>query len=147
MCCCTIPAALPLKFEAFFREAFQFQRHLAGLLCINQGDTNRCRLSWLTNSARVYEPKCGGREGLRGPSQWVQLYTEAQIIFGDLTPYLTYGINVSLGAKGTRGRKQLGPLLLVWIFKWLNRRQKNTKKLMVDKKHSKYAWYSKVRFC
>jgi hypothetical protein len=25
-----------------------------------QGITQRCRLSWLTNSALVYEPKCGG---------------------------------------------------------------------------------------
>ncbi len=25
-----------------------------------QGDTRRCRLSWLTSSALVYEPKCGG---------------------------------------------------------------------------------------
>ncbi len=25
-----------------------------------QGVTKRCRLSWLTNSALVYEPKCGG---------------------------------------------------------------------------------------
>ncbi len=28
-----------------------------------QGVTKRCRLSWLTNSALVYEPKCGGRGG------------------------------------------------------------------------------------
>ncbi len=27
---------------------------------IGQGVTKRCRLSWLTNSALVYEPKCGG---------------------------------------------------------------------------------------
>ncbi len=27
---------------------------------------------------------------LRGLIQWVQLYTEAQINFRDLTPYLTY---------------------------------------------------------
>ncbi len=39
-----------------------------------QGIKKRCRLSWLTNSALVYEPKCGGR-GLWGLSQWVQLYT------------------------------------------------------------------------
>ncbi len=26
----------------------------------SQGVTKRCRLSWLTNSALVYEPKCGG---------------------------------------------------------------------------------------
>ncbi len=41
--------------------------------------------------ALIYEPKCGGGAGeLRGLSQWVQLYTEAQINIGDLTPYLTY---------------------------------------------------------
>ncbi len=37
-----------------------------------QGVAKRCRLSWLTNSALVYEPKCEGREGaaaLRGLSQ------------------------------------------------------------------------------
>ncbi len=34
-----------------------------------QGVPKRCRLSWLINSALVYEPKCGG---LRGLSQWVQ---------------------------------------------------------------------------
>jgi hypothetical protein len=28
--------------------------------------TKRYRLSWLTNSALVYEPKCGGREGVAG---------------------------------------------------------------------------------
>jgi hypothetical protein len=55
-----------------------------------QGVTKRCRLSWLTNRALFYEPKCGGRGrvGLRGLSQWVQLYTGAQINVGDLTPYL-----------------------------------------------------------
>ncbi len=30
---------------------------------VNQGVTKRCRLSWLTNSALVYEPKCGRGEG------------------------------------------------------------------------------------
>jgi hypothetical protein len=29
----------------------------------DQGVTKRCRLSWLTNNALVYEPKCGGRGG------------------------------------------------------------------------------------
>jgi hypothetical protein len=49
--------------------------------------TKRCRLSLLTNSALAYQPKCGGEGGeLRGLSQWVQLYTGAQINFGDLTP-------------------------------------------------------------
>jgi hypothetical protein len=36
------------------------------LLTIYQGVTKRCRLSWLTNSALVYEPKCGGGEGVAG---------------------------------------------------------------------------------
>ncbi len=67
------------------------------------GITKRCRLSWLTNSALVYEPKRG--RGWRGLSQWVQptspsLLSEyscvhgAQINFGDLTSYWTYALNV-----------------------------------------------------
>ena len=32
-------------------------------LASNQGVTKRCRLSWLTNSALVYEPNCGKRGG------------------------------------------------------------------------------------
>ncbi len=36
-------------------------------------------------------PNAGGGGQLRDLSQWVQLYTGAQINFGDLTPYLTYG--------------------------------------------------------
>ncbi len=36
-------------------------------------------------------PNAGGEAGgLRGLSQWVQLYLGVQINFGDLTPYLTY---------------------------------------------------------
>ena len=43
---------------------------------LNQGITKRCRLSWLTNSALVYEPICtGGGGALRGISQWVKLCT------------------------------------------------------------------------
>ncbi len=57
-----------------------------------QGVTKRCRLSWLTNSALVCEPKWGGRGGFAGSQPMsIGLYTGAQIIFGDLTPYLTYG--------------------------------------------------------
>ncbi len=59
----------------------------------NQGVTKRCRLSWLTNSALVYEPKCGERGEITGLQPMVQLYTGAQINVGDLTPYLTYGKN------------------------------------------------------
>jgi hypothetical protein len=36
-------------------------------------------------------PNAGGGGQLLGLSQWAQLYTGAQINFGDLTPYLTYG--------------------------------------------------------
>jgi hypothetical protein len=61
----------------------------------NQGITKRCRLSLRTNSVSVYEPYCGGRGELRGLSQFVQLYTGAQINFVDLTPHLTYDINFS----------------------------------------------------
>ncbi len=37
-------------------------------MTISQRVTKRCHLSWLTvtNSAFVYEPKCGGREGVAG---------------------------------------------------------------------------------
>ncbi len=56
------------------------------------GVTKRCRQFRLTNSALVYEPKCGRRGELRALSQWVQLSTGAQINFADLTPYLTYDI-------------------------------------------------------
>ncbi len=33
-------------------------------------------------------PNAGGGGGLQGLSQWVQLYTGAQLNFGDLIPYL-----------------------------------------------------------
>jgi len=45
----------------------------------------------LTNSALVYEPKCGGRGEFPQPMSTVQLYTGAQPnIEKDLTPYLIY---------------------------------------------------------
>ncbi len=50
---------------------------------LGQGVTKRCRLSCLTNRALLYD----GGGGLRG-------LTGAQINFGDLTPYLTYGLGV-----------------------------------------------------
>ncbi len=33
---------------------------------VKPGGHKKCRLSWLTNSALVYEPKCGGRGGFAG---------------------------------------------------------------------------------
>ncbi len=63
--------------------------HCATALC--QGITKRCRLSWLTNSAVAFEPKCGGREGgLRVSANEYNCAHGAQIYFGYLTPYLTY---------------------------------------------------------
>ncbi len=58
----------------------------------------RCRLYWLTNSALVYEPKCMGMGGGWGCGVSANEYScalGAQIKFGDLTPYLTYGENSS----------------------------------------------------
>ncbi len=69
-------------------------RRSACRICWHQGVTKRCRLSWLTNCALVYEPKYG---------LWVAgspiaanehiCAHGAQINFGNLlvTPYLTYG--------------------------------------------------------
>ena len=51
--------------------------------------TKRCRLSWLTNNALVYEPKCGGG-GFGASADEYSCAHGAQINFGDLTPYLTY---------------------------------------------------------
>jgi hypothetical protein len=56
----------------------QVHSHGLNTVCYEQGVTKRYRLSLLTNSALVYEPKCGGRRELRGVSQCVQLYTGAQ---------------------------------------------------------------------
>jgi hypothetical protein len=39
-----------------------------GADCGIQGVTRRCRLAWLTNSALVSEPKCGGKVGSCGVS-------------------------------------------------------------------------------
>jgi hypothetical protein len=37
-----------------------FHKKNRNLVAWAQGVTKRCRLSWLTNSALIYEPKCGG---------------------------------------------------------------------------------------
>ncbi len=42
-----------------------FNKFITLLEVRGQGVRKRCRLSWLTNSSLVYEPKCGGG-GLRG---------------------------------------------------------------------------------
>jgi hypothetical protein len=60
--------------------------------CGQEGVTKRSRLSWLTNSSLVYEPKTRGEGGGCGVS--ANEYSSAhgaQSILGDLTPYLIYG--------------------------------------------------------
>ncbi len=61
----------------------------------DQGVTKRCRLSYLTNSTRVYEPKCGGwgLPGFRVSANEYSCAHKAQIHFGDLTPYLIFGFD------------------------------------------------------
>ncbi len=85
-----------------------------------QGVTKRCRLSWLTYSALVYEPKCGGGGyRLRGLSQWVHYICghRAQINFGDLTPYLTYNDHrrLSLPTPSIQARWNTPE---IWFGKW-----------------------------
>ncbi len=64
---------------------------------LQQGVTKRCRLSWLTNSALVREPKCGGwGVRLRGLSQWESCAHGGQINCEYLTPYLTYDLRYSM---------------------------------------------------
>jgi hypothetical protein len=60
----------------------------------NQGVT-KSRLFWQTNSALVYEPKCGGEGGCGVSANEYSFTHGAQINFGDLTPYLTYAYNPS----------------------------------------------------
>jgi hypothetical protein len=45
-------------------EQLQQGESLGDVFHRKQGVTKRCRLSWLTNSALVYEPKCGRGEGV-----------------------------------------------------------------------------------
>jgi hypothetical protein len=52
--------------------------------------TKKCRLSWLTNSALVYEPKSGGRGSCGVLANEYSCAHGAQINFGDLTPFLTW---------------------------------------------------------
>jgi hypothetical protein len=67
---------------------------------VSQRVIERCRLPWLTKSALVYEPKCGGREGVAvagsHPMSTTVYITRhgAQINFGDLPPYLTYDVKM-----------------------------------------------------
>jgi hypothetical protein len=71
----------------------KFHRFLHGFTfaVFVQKVTKICRLSWLTNGALAYEPKCGGRGGYSGFSaNAYSIAQRVQINFGDLTPYVTY---------------------------------------------------------
>jgi hypothetical protein len=75
-----VARVLNTKYSVLFRAALYRTR----------GITKICRLSWLINSALVYEHKCRGR-GSCGilANEYLQMYTGAQINFEYLTPYLT----------------------------------------------------------
>jgi hypothetical protein len=79
-------------------------------ISLEHGATKGC-LSLLTTCAIVYEPKCGGGGEMRGLrlSQLVQQYTRAKINFGDLTPYLTYGLEKNLRISFTCGSAEMQP--------------------------------------
>ncbi len=68
------------------------------------GVTKRCRLSWLTNGALEFEPKCI-RWGGGVLANECSCAHGAQIKFGDQTPYLTYGYAYNLpGSDREEGR-------------------------------------------
>ncbi len=67
---------------SIFFQLYIFNKNIWGL----QGDV--VYRGWPIAPSYM-NPNAGGGE-LRGLSQWVQLYTGAQINFGDLTPYLIY---------------------------------------------------------
>jgi hypothetical protein len=52
------------------------------------------QISWPTNSTLVYESNAGEWGLVVGRGVSSRDMDEAQINFGDLTPYLTYGANV-----------------------------------------------------
>ncbi len=67
------------------------------------GHKKRCRLSWLTNSALVYESKCGVLANKYSGVHHVTINS------GDLTPYLTYALSKShlSSQDGLRGRARV----------------------------------------
>jgi len=56
------PILYPPSIPSYF---FRGAHHKPALTPI-RGVTKRCRLSWLTNNALLYEPKCGGEGGVSG---------------------------------------------------------------------------------
>ncbi len=73
-------------------------------MTVQQGVLKRCRLSWLTNCALVFELKCGGEGGGVSANEYSCAHG-AQ--FGDITPYLTYSMLWSVECVDARIRKEL----------------------------------------
>ncbi len=59
----------------------------------------------MTNSALVYGLQCGGRGSCGVSAYEYSCAHGAQINFGDLTPYLTYGRDTSVWDTSFKGRK------------------------------------------
>jgi len=83
-------AYLVVYFAPPVREADSTASHLItrqSLAMVNtRGFRNWCRLSWMTNSALLYEPKCGGRgEVAESSANEYSCKPGAQINFGDIT--------------------------------------------------------------
>ncbi len=61
------------------------------------GHKEMLSISWLTKSALVHEPKCGGRGGVaESQPMSTAVHTEPKLNFGDLAPYLTYASPATL---------------------------------------------------
>jgi hypothetical protein len=56
-----------------------------------QGVSKRCRLSWLTSSALVYKPKCGGWGWVAGSQPMSTAVHRSPNKLWISNPYLTYG--------------------------------------------------------
>jgi hypothetical protein len=59
---------------------------------VDQGITKRCRLSWLTNSAFEYEPKCGGRGSCRGRPMSTAVHRSPNKLWRSNSIFFTYEV-------------------------------------------------------
>jgi hypothetical protein len=81
--------------QIFLKTALPFKENPSiGITVSQRSQRDVFYLGWPI--APLYMSPNAGGEGLLGLSQWVQLYTRAQINFGEPTPYLTYAVSGSL---------------------------------------------------
>ncbi len=93
--------------EKTFRWSF-YLHQIVLTRVLKPGVTKRCRLSWLTNSALVFEPKCGrGGGGCGVSANEYSCAHRAQINLGDLTPHLKSTILVYRDGAGWGGHSLL----------------------------------------